>query len=438
MNSQPWINKQAPVHWTVVLLALFSGLLFLSSCTTKDFYENTETPSSPSHATFPSAFTPTFKVMDETVWNQESEEFQFVTIVDMNQILNIINLQTGGQKVYDLSERLENFGALISLSENKTFCGYIGLFIDDGEHRLIQFSPVEGNPVEIFRLSQTTADSPRWSPKISPDGQYIAYVVFSGFLGYDWAEFQNIEVVRLDDVEHVFQLSSRGGTWKQGGEWSPDSSKIAFTDYDQNGFLQVFVTSLPGLETQQISSLANRKLKPANLQWSPEGSKVVVVFQNQQPIEEISDPYAEVWIFYPAGDKPQKLPLPSTNMFIGDQLYWSEDGRMLLMITASRDVNHQLVSSLYWFDTEKNQLVVSVKEGEISSMITSDWFGIANFFPLTSDLSEIALVRGNNQDVFRFNAKTWEIEPTPFVQFSEPLLITDIRIFKEEIPHCED
>ncbi|MEN4013947.1 MAG: hypothetical protein ROW48_18100 [Bellilinea sp.] len=438
MNSKPWINKQAPVLWTVVLLALFSGAFFLSSCIAKDFHENTETTGTPSYAPSPIPFTPTFKAIDGSVWNQESEEYQFVTVVDVNQALRMINIQTGKQKIYDLGEEMKDFGALISLSENKTFCGYIGLFTADGEHRIIQFSPEEGIPVEIFRLTQTPADSHRWSPKLSPDGQYIAYVVFSGHLGYDWAEFQNIELVRLDDIDKRVQLSSRGGTWKKGGEWSPDGSKISFTDYDHNGLLQVFVTSLPELNTQQISTFDNPKLKPASLQWSPEGSKVVVVFQNQQPVEEINDSHTEVWIFYPVGGKPHKLPLPSTDMLIGDQLYWSEDGRMLLLITASRDENNQMVSSVYWFDTERNQSVVSVTEEEISSLINSDWFGISNFFPLTLDLSEIALVSGNNQDIFRFNARTLEMEPIPFMRFSEPLIITDIRIFEKEIPQCED
>ncbi|MEW6179169.1 MAG: hypothetical protein AB1522_04500 [Chloroflexota bacterium] len=438
MKEQVSENKKQRLGWIGVIVAIFFPLSLLWSCTTYSFSKIPDAANTPYHT--PSLFLPvsTIGIIEESIWDQKAEEYPFVTIVDVNQNLQTINLQTGEQTWYDLSKYSSNFGFLLSILRNALPCGYLGLFEDRGEHRILQFSPNKTEAVEIFRLIQNATNSRRWNPQISPDQQYVIYVVFSGFLGYDWAEFQNVELIHLDGIEKPVQLSSRGGTWKGGGRWSPDGSRIAFTDYDQDGFLQVFVTSLPELETQQISHFMNPKLKPASLQWSPDGDKILVVFQNQQPIEESEVSHTEAWIFYPDDGKSQKLPLPSTNLRIGDEITWSKNGRVVLLIMTSRDENNQIVSSFHWFDIQKNWEVLQVTEKEIAEMVDGAWSGVSGFFPLMSDLSEIGLIGGSNQGLYRLEAKTKKIEPIRWVQFAELLLISDVRVFKKEVPLCED
>lgn len=438
MEEQVSENKKLHLGWMGVIVAIFFLLSLPWSCTAYNFSEITEAAHTPYHTPSLLLSVPTIRTMEESIWDQDSEEYLFVTVVDVSQTLRTINLQTGEQTLYDLSKYLSNFGSLLSIFENTLPCGYLGLFADKGEHRILQFSPNKTEAIEIFRLMQNATNSRRWHPQLSPDQQYVIYVVFSGFLGYDWAEFQNIELIHLDGIEKPVQLSSGGGTWKRGGRWSPDGSRIVFTDYDQDGFIQVFVTTLPELETQQISNFVNPKLKPASVQWSPDGNKILVVFQNQQPIAESEVSHTEVWVFYPDDGKSQKLPLPSTNLRIGDEITWSKNGRVVLLIVASRDENNQIVSSFHWFDIEKNREAFQITEKEIAEMVNGDWSGVSGFFPLMSDLSEIGLIGGSNQGLYRLEAKTRKVEPLQLVQFPEPLLISDDQVFKKEVPLCED
>jgi hypothetical protein len=116
---------------------------------------------------------------------------------------------------------------------------------------------------------------------LSPDGSWIAYKIGSGILeqrGDDLEpfryEFENVETIPTDGAEGPFQLSQRGGAWRL--SWSPDSLYLAYSDYDEHGIHQLYVTSRKGTDRKQLTFLAN-PVEIMKILWSPDGNKIAVL-----------------------------------------------------------------------------------------------------------------------------------------------------------------
>jgi RHS repeat-associated protein len=84
-----------------------------------------------------------------------------------------------------------------------------------------------------------------------------------------------------------------------------ERDQLAYTDYDEHGYLQVFITTFPEIMTKQFDP----KLRPGPLQWAPDGRRLVVVFQNEKYVEEEEqNDKVEAWVITIEDERPYQLP----------------------------------------------------------------------------------------------------------------------------------
>ena len=100
-------------------------------------------------------------------------------------------------------------------------------------------------------------------PRISPDGQWVAYTV------------QTPDVANNKTLHNIWIVPTGGGDARQltSGDsdslpqWSPDSTRIAFLS-KRDGTSEIYIVSLRGGEPQKLTALSG---DADNEQWSPDG-----------------------------------------------------------------------------------------------------------------------------------------------------------------------
>src|SRR4030043_1328484 len=116
---------------------------------------------------------------------------------------------------------------------------------------------------------------------LSPDGYWISYKVGSGNVeqrGDDLEpiryDYEDLETISIDGTKGPYRLSQRGGAWR--AAWSPDSTQIAYSDYDDQGNHQLFVISKDGSNRRQLTSFIDM-VEIRKIMWSPNGEKIAAV-----------------------------------------------------------------------------------------------------------------------------------------------------------------
>ncbi len=116
-------------------------------------------------------------------------------------------------------------------------------------------------------------------PQISPDGSQILYT-------RAWVD--KMKDQRRSSVWIMNADGSRNRFLVDGSapRWSPDGSRIVFTDEDDAGDSQIFIRWMDAEgATSQITRVEN---SPGNLRWSPDGSQVAFTMTVASPASEWS------------------------------------------------------------------------------------------------------------------------------------------------------
>jgi WD40 repeat protein len=114
---------------------------------------------------------------------------------------------------------------------------------------------------------------------LSPDREWVYYLVGTG--EYEdgpgtesYYEYSDLETISVDGEEGPYRLSFRGGAWRVA--WSSDGQHLAFSDYDDNGIQQLFVTFRDGSNRQQLT-YNTEPVKIMGILWSPDGERISAV-----------------------------------------------------------------------------------------------------------------------------------------------------------------
>ncbi len=129
----------------------------------------------------------------------------------------------------------------------------------------------------------------------SPTGDFLAYMVGSGEGGRGPADAEFLDVglidFRDDRSSKPAMLTSNGGGPTSGSVWSSDGQYLAFSDFDENGIVQILVYGIEEERTYQLSNFGEemRNWEISDLIWSPDGTKVAFSAFRKK-VEQNADP----------------------------------------------------------------------------------------------------------------------------------------------------
>jgi dipeptidyl aminopeptidase/acylaminoacyl peptidase len=146
-------------------------------------------------------------------------------------------------------------------------------------------------------------------PELSPDGQWVAYVVRTRILKDDKNE------------QRLWMVSTRGGdaipltaegVSSSHPRWSPDGKYLAFSSARNGGKNQVWLLDRRGGEAQKLTEVAQGV---NDFEWSPDSTRLALILQDPKP-EDIEA----------AKDKDKPAAKPKTPPpFVVDRLQFKQD-----------------------------------------------------------------------------------------------------------------
>lgn len=174
-------------------------------------------------------------------------------------------------------------------------------------------------------------------PQISPDGQWVAYVVSSVDLEED---SRNSDVFMVpaaggDPVQLTFNKKS-----DHRPRWSPDGQYLAFLSNRAGDKAQIWLMDRRGGEAFQLSSL---KSGVSSYEWSPDGKKIALISHDPDPNEPDPD------------EEEEKKKKKKTPPIVVNRLQFKEDGEgylnerrdHLYVLTVSDKKTAQITSGPY-------------------------------------------------------------------------------------------
>ena len=244
------------------------------------------------------------------------------------------------------------------------------------------------------------------NPQISPDGETILY--------------SRRRIDKLNDkfVTTLWLMDKDGKNKRQllkgsGAIWSPDGSRIAFMDRDDNDKAQLFTRQMNG--EGLVSQITSFEHSPRSFYWSPKGDKIA--FVARVPIKDdwsvklpgkpkgakwTKDPasidklhyrqdrvgytysgYDHIFVVPTTGGTPRQLTDGDWNVGIrgigviagSPVLSWSPDGKKIAFDGPAKPVENP-----HWFESHIN--LVDVKNGKIKALTDGrPTFGSPQFSP---------------------------------------------------------
>ncbi|TNF72691.1 MAG: peptidase S41, partial [Acidobacteria bacterium] len=193
-------------------------------------------------------------------------------------------------------------------------------------------------PIEKGRtrnLTQTSGAHDKWA-RWSPDGKQIAFIS-------DATGEEEIYLVPQDGTGDPVQLTEGGQVMRYTPEWSPDGSRLAFSD--KNG--RVYVLEVESRELVQIADEARGQIR--DYTWSPNGGYVAF------SMSDIND-YSSIYIWSVADRQLQRV---TSEMFHDFEPVWDPDGDYLYYF-SDREYAPQ-ISSIEWnFATDRETYIYAL------------------------------------------------------------------------------
>lgn len=189
-------------------------------------------------------------------------------------------------------------------------------------------------------------------PTVSPDGKWVAYTVWSGELQYVGAEYQDIELASVDLSSGPFQVTERGGAWWKGGAWSPDGKNYAYTDSDESGVSQLYITNRDELEQLQLSDFGIADGRVEVVKWSDDGERLVFSRNTEERT------HGTLWLVNADGSDLHSLGLENMPPLQGEAVWWVDSEQI-----AAQLGNGGPDDGIYW---------LSAKSGEVQHILSAE------------------------------------------------------------------
>lgn len=244
--------------------------------------------------------------------------------------LSIYDASTGGLRVL-------HGGVPIYLGEAQWF--------DNGCHLFVQgqLTDLHGDPHWEVPAEAEEQIEHLNTARLSPDRRWIADLLGSGLVTGQGAAAADIQVVSLLPPYAAARLSARGGAEPRALAWSADTLWLYFTDFDENGVLQVYRGAPDGGAIEQLTRHAGPVGAMNALAPSPDGRYLAYSVQN---LLQAVHPYThrledEGWVGIldlAAGTTAEVRPAKFGSAEPGRGLIWDASSERLLIIGDSLPV----------------------------------------------------------------------------------------------------
>lgn len=144
---------------------------------------------------------------------------------------------------------------------------------DDQNVYLLQATLREDNQIakRIFDYENYTVGL----VSLSPDEKYFGYILGKGHLEYDHFKFQQILIGNSTGRSEAL-LALEGGAW--GVYWANNSNTIAYSDYDEEGVLQVYLYDFVTAENSQVTRFTGNDFLVREIKWSPSDNYLILEY----------------------------------------------------------------------------------------------------------------------------------------------------------------
>ena len=193
------------------------------------------------------------------------------------------------------------------------------------------------------------------SPRISPDGRFIAYVVNE--TNWEDDSFEAEIAMSMTATGEHYPLTHAKRSSRE-PRWSPDSKRLAFLS-DRDGSFQIYVISPAGGEA---TGLTHFEGGVHDFLWSPDGKRIAFTATGPEPkirkdrrekygdFEIAGEDYnrLRLWVINTDEEHPRPEPLTSGAEFSVGGFSWAPDSRRIAFsATATPDLSSTGTADLY-------------------------------------------------------------------------------------------
>lgn len=336
----------------------------------------------------------------------------------------ILILDPNGKVVFQFAPNNPN-DSLIDFVESPQECKLVLTVHTGSEIQLIDISIASEETAIVAAPHNDEPNTNWWTwPKLSPSGKYVSYLIWSGNINFDSAQYEDIEIVEMGGNARQ-RITHNGGAWKSNGVWSPSEDKIAFSDFDSLGISQLFVYSVPLKERQLVTDFANSTNRVSYISWSPQGTRIIFISENEYGQNTQN---SDLWLIDLLHNQSTRLRLPDPPYTIGENIYWDKEGKRLLLNMARGENEY-----LYWLNLEKVAAYHILQTTDIENT-NQNIEVFSHLFPFSDDNSVVGFV--SNNKIYRYDLATGKITPINIESLGSDWSIDKIKPLKNEFSKC--
>ena len=201
---------------------------------------------------------------------------------------------------------------------------------------------------------------------LSSSGEFAAYIISA----YEDDSFRdpnifNLYISKVDEPDSMIAISQNDGVYDI--SWSPNGSFIAFTDYDDFGIHQLYVSSPEKAEKYQLTNFSKPDGIIQHITWSPNSEFIAfnyVIRKEGGGILENNIVIGAVQDF--------EINSKTINSIEGKEfervqnIWWEEDNIIVLDIIDS--FSGKSTSGIYWINTQTDSVIQKVLQEDVGSL----------------------------------------------------------------------
>ena len=257
----------------------------------------------------------------------------------------------------------------------------------NGVNNTILQVDLQGNITQYLLSSESISHNIR-NFVLSPSQEWIAYRFSEGEYvgGFDPIyEFENIEVISVGGAVGPYRLTQGNGGREVA--WAPDSMRLAYGDFDENGIPQLYISNLDGTQRVQRTHFDDPLVEIRHIQWSPQGDRIAFAYTRLGNISSTEPRKTDVMV---VSAETGEFPKAVDRIYLVYSLWWQGNDTIVVWGYEREYGAYNMQNEhLFWVDADTCQLV-AVLEGDTTPegyMINPQPFGISPTIGYVTDHS---------------------------------------------------